>query len=132
MANSSANMSPDAGEGLISTSFPSTGDDKDAKSVLSHFLAGASSRATQAGNRSLNVGHYFVRNRKSRIRLNPLYLGKAGVDRDDATDAEVDIFVGTQSNNPSCLMTALVSQSTMTGSTLWVVTLQFAKTLPKK
>ena len=115
-------MSPDVGEGLILTSFTSTGDEKDADTVSHHFLAGASSRATQAGNRSLNVGHYFVLNTKSRIRLSTLYLSKAGVDRDDATDVESNIFAGTQSNNPSCLMAALVSRGDMTGSTLWVVT----------
>ena len=93
-------MSPEAGEGLISTSFTSTRNNKDAKTVASHFLAGASSRATQAGNHSLNVEHYFVLNSKSRIRLNTLYLSKAGVNRDDATDVESDIFTRTQSNNP--------------------------------
>ena len=120
------------GEGLISTSFTSTGDAKDADTVSRHFLAGASSRAAQAGNRSLNVGHYFVRNVKSRLRLVTLYLSKAGVNRDDATDVEFDIFAGTQSNDPSCLMAAFVSHDNMTGSTLRVVTFAFAKTLPKK
>ena len=58
MASSSANMSANEnGEGgLFLTSFPSILIEKDAKTVVTHFSAGSSTRATQAGNHSLNVG----------------------------------------------------------------------------
>ena len=43
--------------GLVSTSFPSTRDKKDLKMIASYFLADSHTSATQAANRSLNVGH---------------------------------------------------------------------------
>ena len=83
LVSSSANMSANVGDGgFVSTSFSSTGDEKDAKTVVNHFSAGSSTHATQAENRSLNVGHYFGTTLRSGVRLSPFYLSKTEVLRD--------------------------------------------------
>ena len=119
-SGSSANMSTNATRegGLVSTSFPSTLDEKDVKTVVNHFAAGLSTQATQAGNHSLDVGQYFVTTLRSGVRLSPYYLGKAGVIRDAATDEELSIFMGTHSNVASIIATAVVDQGTMIGRIL--------------
>ena len=92
---------------MVSTSFPSTWDEKDTRTIVNHFAAGSSTQATQAGNRALNVGQYFVSKLRFGVRLSPLYLCKVGVIRDGATDDKPSIFVGTQSNLALIISTAL-------------------------
>ena len=95
------------------------------------FTQSSKMRALQIGKHSQYVGYYGVTQRPDKsFRITPMLLPILGID--DSAGTEVNVFVTTLSNSAMDGRAVLVPYQDMTGSTIRLVTHEFAKTLPTK
>ena len=120
---------PATGGGMITTSF--TTSELAAKSIPKHYGASSKIRNATAIKHSLFPGYYSISMGKKGERMRPILLLTSGVTI-QADDSELDIFVATTSNVASIGQLVIVPATEVTGSTIRLVTSEFAKELPSE
>ena len=121
-------LQPNSG-GYISASFPANETAK--KNIIKMFTSSSKARAALASKHSQYVGAYGITNKPGKgIRITPILLPNIGID--DSGVTEVEVIVATLSNSASKGQAVIVQLEQFTGSTIRLVTLDFAKKMPKK
>ena len=120
-------LQPNSG-GYISASFPA--NDLAKKNIIKIFTNSSKARAALASKHSQYVGSYGITNKPGKgIRITPILLPNIGID--DSGDTEVEVLVATLSNSASEGQAVIVQLEQFTGSTIRLVTHEFAKKPPK-
>ena len=121
-------LPPNSG-GYISSSFV---PDEAAKANGSKiFLLSSKARSNLANSHTQYMGYYGgTQKARKRFKISPILLPISGMD--DSMGTEVDVFAATVSNVASEGRVVLVPHAQFCGSTIRVVTQEYAATLPPK
>ena len=121
-------LPPNSG-GYISSSFV---PDEAAKANGSKiFLLSSKARSNLANSHTQYMGHYGgTQKAGKKFKISPILLPISGMD--DSMGSEVDVFAATVSNVASEGRVVLVPHAQFCGSTIRVVTQEYASTLPPK
>ena len=126
-STSSVTTVPRGGRGKITASFPPNAQAKAA--IIRHFTVSSLALKTEAANNSTNVGFYGITKHATRgMRVTPLLLVTLGIDNDRTTKTEA--FVATTSDSSTLAKVVIVAPDIFTGSTICMVSWEFAKNLP--
>ena len=122
-------LPPNSG-GYITTSF--TQNDIGKTNAVKLFTMSSKARKALATKHTQYVGYYGTTSKPNKgTRITPILLPILGID-EDASGAEQDAIVATLSNVASEPQIVIVNPEHMMGSTFRMVTMEFAKALPKK
>ena len=122
-------MLPPNNGGYITSSFSPNETAK--ANIYKIFAQSSTVRASQVGKHNQYVGYYGVTQKTDKsFRITPMLLPLLGVD--DSAGSEVNVFATTLSNSATDGRAVLVPYDDMIGSTIRLVSHEFAKTLPPK
>ena len=121
-------LPPNSG-GYITSSFPANATAK--LNISKIFVQSSKARAMQMEKHSQYVGYYGTTQKPGKpFKITPILLPNLGID--DSNGTEIDVFAATLSNVASEGRAVLVPHAKMCGSTIRLVSHDFAKTLPAK
>ena len=121
-------LPPNSG-GYITSSFPANATAK--LNISKIFVQSSKARAMQMEKHSQYVGYYGTTQKPGKpFKITPILLPNLGID--DSNGTEIDVFAATLSNVASEGRAVLVPHAKMCGSTIRLVSRDFAKTLPAK
>ena len=119
-------LPPNSG-GFITTSF--TANDGAKSAFGKHFLLSSRARGGLTTKHLQNCGQYVTIKKGTGVRTVPFLLPVSGID--DSSGAEVDVYAGSISNLAGQAKIVLTTTEQINGSTVRLVTKEYAKTLPK-
>ena len=120
---------PPNSRGYITSSFPTNEWAK--ANIARVFTQSSKARATQMEKHNQYPGYYATTQKPNKcFRITPILLPILGLD--DTSGSEVDIFAATLSDLLSKGRAVLIPHAQMCGSTIRLVSQDFAKTLPAK
>jgi hypothetical protein len=119
-------LPPNSG-GFITTSF--TANDGAKSAFSKHFLLSSRARGGLTTKHLQNCGQYVTIKKGTEVRTMPFLLPVSGID--DSSGTEVDVYVGSISNLAGQAKIVLATTEQINGSTVRLVTKEYAKTLPK-
>ena len=121
-------LPPNSG-GYITSLFPANETAK--RNIAKIFLLSSKARASQMEKHSQYTGYYATtQNPNKGFKITPILLPILGLD--DTNGTEVEVFAATLSNVASEGRVVLIPHAQMCGSTIRLVSQDFAKTLPTK
>ena len=121
-------LPPNSG-GYITSSFPT--NDSAKQNIAKIFTQSSKARASLIEKHSQYPGYYATTQKPNKgFRITPILLPILGLD--DTGGPEVDIFAATLSNVASEGRAVLIPHAQLCGSTIRLVSQDFAKTLPPK